>query len=212
MARPRTVTDEQILETMRRSVLELGPSVSLEVVAERLGVTSPALLKRFGSRQKLMIAALRPPEEEAWPKPPPPDDRPLEAQLVDLFTTIWGIYADVIPCVMALRESGIEPKHWQPRHPGPQRGAAAMERWLTAARERGLVEVEDLETAGYTMLGALHMRTIAAHLAHQSMATRHHLKHLRGLAAFFSVALAPRSATKSRQSPPPPATALKARA
>ena len=66
MARPRTITDEQILGTMRASVLEHGPAVSLDFVAEKLGVTGPALLKRFGSRQKLMIEALKPPEVPTW--------------------------------------------------------------------------------------------------------------------------------------------------
>ena len=63
MARPRLITDEQILQTMRASVLEHGPAVSLDLVAEKLKVTGPALLKRFGTRQALMIEALKPPEE-----------------------------------------------------------------------------------------------------------------------------------------------------
>ena len=65
MGRPRQITDEQILDTTRTCVLEHGAQVSLDVVAERLGVTAPALLKRFGCRQELMVNALRP------PAPPP---------------------------------------------------------------------------------------------------------------------------------------------
>ena len=66
MARPRLITDEQILTTMRSCVLEHGAQVSLDVVAQQLGVTSPALLKRFGSLEALMLEALRPPEDPAF--------------------------------------------------------------------------------------------------------------------------------------------------
>src|SRR5687767_14324289 len=60
MARPLTVTDEQIVEATRSAVLEKGAQVSLDSVAKQIGVTSPALLKRFGTRENLLIAALIP--------------------------------------------------------------------------------------------------------------------------------------------------------
>jgi AcrR family transcriptional regulator len=195
MARPRLVTDEQILQTMRASVLELGPAVSLDLVAERLGVTGPALLKRFGTRQKLMLEALKPPEEPTWVKQHRDvDARPLEAQLEALFTDIWLFFAEAVPCVMALRESGIDQEHWQKAvGPGPLRGLEALVRWLELARGKGLIESDDLETTAYTMLGALHMRTITSHITRQSMAARHHRHFLKGLASFFAGALTPRT-------------------
>jgi AcrR family transcriptional regulator len=194
MARPRLITDEQILQTMRASVLEHGPSVSLDLVAAKLKVTSPALLKRFGTRQALMIEALKPPEEPTWVQAHREvDGRPLEAQLEALFTDIWEFFAEALPCVMALRESGIASELWQKAvGPGPLRGLAALLKWLELAKVEGLIEGDDLETAAYTMLGALHMRTITSHITRQSLATRHHRHHLRGLASFFAGALAPR--------------------
>lgn len=202
MARPRTITDEQILGTMRSSVLEHGPAVSLDLVAEKLGVTGPALLKRFGSRQNLMIEALKPPEVPAWVEQHRAlDGRPLHAQLESLFTDIWEFFSEAVPCVMALRESGIDDQLWQKAvGPGPLRGLTALVKWLELARTEGLIDTDDLETAAYTMLGALHMRTITTHITRQSMATRHHRHHLRGLASFFSGALAPKPrASKPRQ-------------
>lgn len=202
MARPRLVTDEQILKTMRSSVLEHGPSVSLDLVAEQLGVTAPALLKRFGNRQNLMIEALRPPEEPTWVKAHlSVDQRPLDAQLETLFTDIWEFLAEVVPCVMALRQSGIDFDQVQKvKWPGPTRGLTALSGWLELAKGEGLLEADDVETTAYTMLGALHLRTINSHIGRQSLATRHHRSHLRGLASFFARALAPRSKpTRSRQ-------------
>src|SRR4051812_12594786 len=100
MARPRLITDEQILTTMRACVLERGASVSLDVVAERRGVPAPALLKRFGNRQELMLKALLPPEAPAWMAEfeRGPDDRPIDRQLSAHFDRIRAFFEDVIPC------------------------------------------------------------------------------------------------------------------
>jgi AcrR family transcriptional regulator len=194
MARPRLITDEQILRTMRASVLEHGPAVSLDLVAEKLKVTGPALLKRFGTRQTLMIEALKPPEEPTWVQAHREvDGRPLEEQLEALFTDIWEFFAEAVPCVMALRESGIDSELWQKAvGPGPLRGLAALAKWLELAKAERLIVADDVETTAYTMLGALHMRVITSHITRQSLATRHHRHHLRGLASFFAGALAPR--------------------
>jgi AcrR family transcriptional regulator len=194
MGRPKLVTNEQILQTMRAAVLEHGPSVSLDLVAGRLGVTSPALLKRFGSRQTLMIESLKPPEEPPWVKKHHDvDDRPLEVQFESLFTDIWAFLSEALPCVMALRESGIATNLWEKAvGPGPLRGLAALVKWLERAKAAGLIETGDVETAAYTMLGSLHLRTITSHISRQSMASRHHRAHLRSLSSFFANALAPR--------------------
>ncbi|MBE2251451.1 MAG: hypothetical protein IAE78_18060 [Myxococcus sp.] len=196
MARPRLITDEQILQTMRASVLEQGPAVSLDLVAGKLGVTGPALLKRFGTRQALMIEALKPPDEPTWVQAHREvDARPLEQQLEALFTDIWVFFAEAVPCVMALRASGIDDQLWQSAlRPGPIRGLGALVKWLELAKAHALVESDDVETAASAMLGALHMRIITAHLNRQSTATRHHRKPLRALAVFFASALAPRRA------------------
>src|SRR4051812_22089390 len=133
MARPRLITDEQILTTMRACVLERGAMVSLDVVAERLGVTSPALLKRFGNRQELMLKALLPPESPAWMAEfdRGPDDRPLESQLAEHFDRIWAFFEDVIPCVSALRESGVpHEKMFEGKRNQPVHSIRAISRWL----------------------------------------------------------------------------------
>jgi AcrR family transcriptional regulator len=99
MTRPRTVTNQAILSAARDCAIERGAAVSLDVIAGRLGVTSPALLKRFGSRQELMIAALRPSDPPAWVQDvvAGPDDRPLEAQLTQLITKVFDFFAHEMP-------------------------------------------------------------------------------------------------------------------
>src|SRR5436309_2352946 len=80
--------------------LEHGPSVSLGLIAERLGVTQPALLKRFGSRRALLLAALCSHEEPEWVKAlaADPDDRPLREQLDEILGRIATFFAEAVPC------------------------------------------------------------------------------------------------------------------
>jgi AcrR family transcriptional regulator len=110
MARPRLVSDEAICTTARKSVFEHGPQVSLELIAERLGVSVPALLKRFGSRNALMLAALKFPEHprfvELLEKGFDPQ-RPVSEQLKELMEAHMQFLDDAWPCMTALRESGI---------------------------------------------------------------------------------------------------------
>src|SRR5215211_2549504 len=145
---------------MRRGVLARGPHVPLEAVAADLSVTVPALLKRFGNRQALMLAALRPPENPEWIDVVRrgPDVRPLEEQLLEMFTRILGFLAEAVPCLAALRESGIPRSEVFAKPTAPERALAAVRRWLKLAGDRGLVSATELDSAAFSMLGALHAR------------------------------------------------------
>src|SRR5687768_8372984 len=105
MARPRQISDDQILETTRRLVLSRGPQISLDAIAGELGVTGPALLKRFGTREAMMIAALSPPQDSEWIEAARngPNEQPLEAQLLEIFTAMAAFMKGVVPCMSALR-------------------------------------------------------------------------------------------------------------
>jgi len=171
MARPRRGSDDEIFQAVRRAVEEQGPHVSLDLVAERLGVTAPALFRRFHSRNDLLVAALRPPE-----RPPflehieaGPDARPIEEQLVDLLTRIGSFTATALPCMSALRESGITSAQlaWK-EDPPPLRAARALAAWLDRARARGLLVVDDPETTATAMLGAVQAPIFFRYLANQT--------------------------------------------
>lgn len=194
MARPRTISDEQILSAMRSCVLEHGPHVPLDVVARELKVTPPALLKRFGSRRELILQALRPAAD------PPvlaklavePDHRPLAEQLEALLGHLWDFAAEALPCIAALRESGIPISEiFDPRRDSPLRFIKFLARWLEQAREKGLVEGNSLDTAATAMLGAVQTRIFTAHVMKQPLTARHRREYLRDLTQFFTRALAP---------------------
>jgi AcrR family transcriptional regulator len=195
MARPRQISDEQIREAMRASVLEHGPAVSLELVAKKLSVTSPALLKRFGSRRELMLAALRPPDDKPWHDAleSGPDRRPLAIQLEELITRTAAFFAEVMPCVIALRESGIPPSECYPKGSPPPllRGVRAITGWFERAQRLDLVGNVGLETAATALLGAITTRAFSAHLLKREWSRRQHAEYAAELSELFSRALTP---------------------
>ena len=200
MARPRLVTDEQILTTMRACVLERGAGVSLDVVAERLNVTAPALLKRFGNRQELMLKALQPPDPPEWMADfdRGPDGRPLETQLLEHFERIWASFENVIPCVTALRESGIpHEKIFEGKRNAPVHAIRAIARWLEKARDAGLIDAKDPESVATALLGSVQIRAFTSHVAKVQYSTRSNREYLHDIVQLFSRALAP-SKTKRR--------------
>lgn len=195
MARPRQITDDEILKMTRACALERGPQVSLEVVAERLGVTPPALIKRFGTRRALLLAALRPTDDPQWIRDIAngPDERPLAVQMEDKLGRILDLMVREVPCLVALRESGIPIEEiFQPGTvPAPVRGLRALAAWLERACERGLASCEDSETAASAIMGSLQSRIFLAHLLNRSYLHRSQQDFLKSLSRMFARALAP---------------------
>lgn len=60
MARPRSITDEEIKEAAREVFVVHGPGAPVSIIAKKLGVTHAALFGRAGSKEQLMMDALCP--------------------------------------------------------------------------------------------------------------------------------------------------------
>jgi AcrR family transcriptional regulator len=194
VARPRLISDDQILVSMRKNVLAHGAGVSLDVVAEELGVTAPALLKRFGSRQALFVKSLLPHRPPSWLKAldAGPDDQPLEAQLEAIFTEVAQFFGEMIPCMAALRQSDVTHKDMsQYQKHGPTIGRDAFARWLERARTAGLVELEQPVMVANAVLGALWSQLFMAHLQMKQWSLREQKPYLKELARLFGRALCP---------------------
>jgi AcrR family transcriptional regulator len=57
MARPRTVDDEVVLAAAAEVVNRVGPSrLTLQRVADEVGLSAPTLVQRFGSKRGLLLA------------------------------------------------------------------------------------------------------------------------------------------------------------
>ncbi|MBI4818502.1 MAG: hypothetical protein HY791_19705 [Deltaproteobacteria bacterium] len=202
MARPRQVTDEQILDATRAAVLEKGAQVSLDFVAQRLGVTSPALIKRYGTRQNLMLQALCPREvelDEVFAMPI--DDRPFVDQLASLVGRLAAYFELALPRVMALKECGVSHELIRDRIrlPMPVRAVAATTRWLTERREASAIESDALETAATSIVGAVTLRAIEARLTEKRRTSRARTKFELELARLVARGLGTSSTKRSRR-------------
>src|SRR4051794_1924976 len=104
MGRPRQVLDEEILEAARACFIEHGASVSTETIAARLGVSGPALLKRFGSKKELLKAAFSVGERPPWLPlvETGPDGRGLPEQLLEVAVAIDAFFRKMVPAFAVL--------------------------------------------------------------------------------------------------------------
>ncbi len=110
MARPRKYDDEALLESLRATFLELGPAASSQELAKRAGVSEGTLFKRFGTKRKLFVQAMRMPalEDQVWMESMPArvGKGSLESQVADLTLAFMGYISEIIPIMQTVMSSG----------------------------------------------------------------------------------------------------------
>ena len=174
MARPRTVSDDAILQAARAVFLEFGPSASTTVIAERAGLSQAGLFKRFGTKADLMVSALSPPAIPPFAlllAAGPDPDQPIRPQLQAIARSVALFFRELVPCVMVLSASGISPADLMTRFdvPPPLMATRAITAWLGQAMAQGRVRSADPEPIAFGFLGALHMRSFLNHLSSQPL-------------------------------------------
>jgi len=175
-------------------------------VAERLGVTSPALLKRFKSRQALLLESLRPPSEfpfqEELERGPDPS-APFQAQLEALLGRLYDFFSEMVPRISALRESGIPHTMVFQRGSTPMSGIRAVTSWLDQAISSGLAKTDASESAATAMLGAVTTRAFTAHWMHHPYSSRSNREYLKDITQLFCRALSASTPPRRRKPPRP---------
>jgi len=167
MARPRKVTDAEILSVARAVFLEHGAGISTSRIADELGVSQAALFKRFGTKQALMLRALLPPAVPPWATiaTEGPDDRPVGVQLEEISRAILSFFVEMLPCILVLRSSGaLEDllKHFDV--PPPVVGHRAVTAWFERAMEQGRIRRCDASMLAFNFIGAFHGRVMVNHI------------------------------------------------
>lgn len=159
MARSRTITDAQILDAARAVFMEEGLAAPTSVIAERAGISEASIFKRFGTKQALFCAAMRPQGPPEWLQ----NARSLagrgevEANLVGMGTALVGFFRAMMPQLMLLWSNQVPPEGWKlegERHPavGVVRCVAD---YLREEMERGRVASDDPVGAARIFVGAL---------------------------------------------------------
>lgn len=196
MARPRQVPDEDILQAAQEVFLQVGPHASVQLIADKVGLSQAALFKRFQTKEELLFAALAPP-----PTPPftvrllrGPDGSPLDEQLVGLAIEMLTFFRAILPRVAALRSAGLCPDQIMRRYPVPPPVVAiqALAGWFETAHQRKLLRAEDPLVLAVTFLGALQARAFGEHLYGEHLGPLQDDRFLRGLVTTLLHGLVPR--------------------
>lgn len=110
VARPKLFDDEALLESMRETFLELGPGASTQELAKRARVSEGTLFKRFDSKRKMFMQALRLPELDqcSWftEIPERAGKGSLEEHLAVIAIGLNRYAGELMPCAQMIAANG----------------------------------------------------------------------------------------------------------
>jgi AcrR family transcriptional regulator len=162
MARPRQYSDEQILAAARKVFLQHGAKASTQRVADAIGLSQPALFKRFGDKKTLLVKALLPAKVPEFLEAleDGPDPRPIPDQLVEIGVRTLAFLREFVPGIHVLKSAGIEPLQHVGHlgEPPPLRHRRLTTEWLRTAHAQGRVGEQDFAAVAALLLGAIHSR------------------------------------------------------
>ena len=167
MARPQKISDEEILAAARAYFVDQGTHASTDVLADQLGVSSAALFKRFGTKHRLLIAALTP-RVPAWVSTladGPAPSRPVRDQLGEIALNIFRFLREALPCMIALR--GEVERAELPQVdgvPGPVLVQQGLKSFITQAQAAGDLGPGDPLAMAQALVGGVQARVMLEHL------------------------------------------------
>lgn len=115
MARARTITDEQILDAALAVFMEDGAAATTATIAERAGISEASIFKRFGTKQALFCAALRPKGPPEWLQTMHSlaGRGTVAENLRDLGTALVGFFRAMMPRLMLLWSEQVPLDMWK---------------------------------------------------------------------------------------------------
>lgn len=161
MARPRTITNQQILKAARELFLERGPSVPTAEIARHLGISEGSIFKRFSTKHELFVAAMGLDSPANWG----PELEQLVGQgelrdnLVQLSVRLLGFVRELLPRIMLMWSCrGGHAKHLKAMHredAPPRRALQAIARYLEAEMRLGRLRRGDPQLTARILMGAI---------------------------------------------------------
>jgi AcrR family transcriptional regulator len=161
MARPLSISDEQILAAARAVFLEKGISATTAEVARRAGCAEGSVFKRFSTKWELFHKAMEIDfADPAWLRHL--EERvgrgPLRKTLVEVGLEIIDFFRRLVPLMaMAWSNPGPDglPAHLSGPNPPPLRGIKRTAAFFEAEMRAGRLKRHDPEIVARTYLGAL---------------------------------------------------------
>jgi hypothetical protein len=183
--RHREVSDEQIVKAARRVFLEHGTQVPVAWVAKELGVSAATLFVRMGTKKRLILAALWPPDPIVLKKLEEGSNgaMPIDAELTDIVSQLASYADEEIPATFTLYSAGFRAKPGEDfTDTAPLRIRRALSKWLRDAVRLGRIDC-DPPVAAELILGTLEARSMRAFLTRQPSPERETRAFIRGLVA-----------------------------
>lgn len=183
MARPQTITDQQIDEAARRVFLRRGPSAPVGLVAQELGVSSAALFQRGGSKQALLARALRPEMSAVLARigSGPAAGTPAIRQLGAILDDLCGVLRLLVPSLVTMRAAGLPVSPAGP--PPPLLVRQKLARWLSRAYADASMAGPPPATLAEILLAAIESRCFHRHVGGDAFAPGSDRRFIRRLLA-----------------------------
>ncbi len=175
MARPRKITNEQIVEAARRAFLTHGHAVTTATIALEAGVSEGTIFKRFPSKEHLFRAAMGLPELEILDEIEALVGRDtIRANLLRLASQVLIFMRTMVPrLTMLSSHSGFDPVEYLREHPNPAplRGMQLLATYVRREIELGRLRSDlDPDVFSRVFLGALHNFAFLEHVGIQAIA------------------------------------------
>jgi AcrR family transcriptional regulator len=158
MARPVTITNEQILDAAREVFLEKGIRATTAEVARRAGIAEGSIFNRFKTKEELFSESMRL-LEPAWvtalSKKAERED--VREALLEIGEEIAAFFRTIIPLMMmAWSNAGTGmPPHLRGDNPPPVRALKGIAAFFEAHMRAGRIRRHDPEILARVFLGSL---------------------------------------------------------
>ena len=166
--RPKKISDQDILEVARQCLMEQGTTVSTQFIADKLGVSQATLFKRFGTKIKLLKAALSLPIQSSRMMQKidaPPTDAPVKEQLLEMCSALLQFFDEMIPLWSTLQAAGVTMPQVVSDDSPPVRVRVGMTKWITQLQKRGKIrQTVEPESIALALIGALQQRPVRKHI------------------------------------------------
>ncbi|TSA87346.1 TetR/AcrR family transcriptional regulator [Deinococcus detaillensis] len=158
MARPRTISDQQIVDAAREVFLEHGFSATTAEIARRAGVSEGTLFKRFATKEELFAQTVGLHHVHDWHK----EMRALigrgdmRSNLEQVSLLIVTMARQVLPQLMMMWSRGqVPPVHFKGGHDPVSADTAVIAQYLRAEVGLGRLRPVDCEVVADALMGAL---------------------------------------------------------
>jgi AcrR family transcriptional regulator len=103
VGRRKIIEDDQLLAKARDIFVRAGMNVGSRQIAQEIGISSSVLFQRFGSKEELFFAAMKPPAPDlnSLLAPDDPTDRP-QARVEDIAIGLLEYFRDLGPVLASL--------------------------------------------------------------------------------------------------------------